>query len=187
MRAARIINPGSWIYPRRFHHEREVVHPLAYRPPIPSWLRNLLGDLSPVHPDVAPHLIIFIEDGQLFGGLIDSQLPQVKEFDARESQRIAYIKGIINLINGHRCDSPPRLVGPPRFLSFRRERQSMFPVGRLFFCASCLGSFPPSVRLPNAGQVTDGSGAWLLRSHRFRYGPSVALDMLGSWRLRRGG
>src|ERR1700674_2085809 len=100
MGAARIINPGSWINARLFHHEREIVHPLTYRPPIPSWLSNLLGELSPVHPDVAPHLIIFIEDGQLLGGLIDSHLPQVKDFDARESQRIADVKGIVDLING---------------------------------------------------------------------------------------
>ena len=92
-------------HPDRLDDERGIVHPLAHRIPIKSWLSNFLaylyasihqlGKFSPIRPDDAPRLRIFVQDRYLVFVLKDLRLPQIIKIRAREAYRLTLIPGII--------------------------------------------------------------------------------------------
>src|SRR5882672_570967 len=92
-------------HPDRLDDERGIVRPLAHRIAIKPWLTNFLahlyaslnhfGELSPVRPNDAPRLRIFVQDRYLVLVLKDLRLPQVIKIRAREAYRLTLIPGII--------------------------------------------------------------------------------------------
>jgi len=56
---------------------------------------NEFGELSPVRPDNAPRLSIFIQDRILLFVLKDLRLPQVIKIRARESYGLTLVPGIV--------------------------------------------------------------------------------------------
>src|SRR6266566_1468115 len=106
-RTTRDIEPNSVLrhHPDSLDDERGIVHPLAHRVPIKSLLSNFLahlyasihqfGELSPVRPNDAPRLRIFIQDRYLVLVLKDLRLPQVIKICAREPDRLTLIPWII--------------------------------------------------------------------------------------------
>src|SRR6266404_5683979 len=92
-------------HPDRLDDERGIVHPLAHRIPIKPWLSNFLSqsyasidrfwELSPVRPNDAPRLRIFVQDRYLVFVLKDLRLPQIIKIRAREAYRLTLIPGII--------------------------------------------------------------------------------------------
>src|SRR5882762_3013557 len=105
--AASNIEPDSVLrhHPDRLDDECGIVHPLAHRVAIKSWLSNFLaylnasidqfGELSSVGPDNAPCLRIFIQNRYLILVLKDLGLSQIIEIGAGEAYRLALVPWIV--------------------------------------------------------------------------------------------
>src|SRR4029077_20543608 len=70
MRAARVIDPGSFVQSSGLNHERVVINPLADRVAEPTRL-GIFGDLAPVCPDDSPHPAKLIQHIYCHGRLED--------------------------------------------------------------------------------------------------------------------
>src|SRR5579863_9731878 len=122
MGPAHVIDPGSFIQAYRFRNKRVVIRPLADGVAIPARLQDFFGEFPAVHPNIAPDLIILVDDGDLALGLEDLNSSQVEKLKARESDWIANIKWIVILRDGNGGGSESRLMLLPSLQTQRSER-----------------------------------------------------------------
>src|SRR6267154_640050 len=88
VRAAGIIEPGSFIESVRLGGEGVVIQPLADRIAPPPWLFNVFGKVSPVGPYDSPFLVKQVQNDDVFRSLHDPARPEIMQNDAREPLRI---------------------------------------------------------------------------------------------------
>src|SRR5580704_5148493 len=94
MRATGMIDPCFGIQSRRLYYEGIIIDPFAHRIPVITWIR-ILRKCPSIGPDDAVIAVERTENNYLLGSLKQIDGPEFPKVHVWESQRIAFVCGII--------------------------------------------------------------------------------------------